>query len=94
MVALRMDGTVRPKRAKKVKRATAELPFWVELAFVNAYKDGLSVSQGKRSTRLSFDAMTPWYEIAGYEAGRLGMDNKQAFVALQDVSAKHGFHRD
>jgi len=89
-----MDGTVRPKRVKKVKRTTEELPFWAELAFVNAYKDGLAVSQGKRPTRLSFNAMTPWYEIAGYEAGREGKDEKQAFLVLQNVSAAHGFHRD
>lgn len=92
MVALKMDGTVRKRRAPK--RATQELPFWCEIAFVRAYQNGTAVSQGKPSGTLSFDQMTPWYEVAGYNAGRAGMDKKQAFVALQNACAAHGFHRD
>jgi len=92
MVALRMDGTVRKRRAPK--RATQELPFWCELAFVRAYQAGIAASQGKPSNMLSFDQLTPWYTIAGYNAGRAGMDQKQAFVALQAACATHGFHRD
>lgn len=92
MVALKMDGTVRKARAPK--RATKELPFWVEIAFVRAYQSGLAVFQGKPSNILSFDQMTPWYEVAGYNAGRAGMDSKQALAALQAACAPFGFHRD
>lgn len=92
MAALKMDGTVRKRRAPK--RTTEEFPFWCELAFVRQYQIGLGVSQGKPSNQLSFNQMTPWYEVAGYNAGRQGMDQKQAFVALQAACAAHGFHRD
>lgn len=92
MPALKMDGTVRKPRAPK--RATQELPFWCELAFVRAYQDGSAVAQGKPSSSISFDQMTPWYTVAGYNAGRAGMDQKQAFVVLQTACAAHGFHRD
>ena len=92
MVALKMDGTVRKKR--QPKRATHELPFWCELAFVRAYQDGIAFLQGKPSNSISFDQMTPWYTVAGYNAGRAGLDQKQAFTALQSACAAHGFHRD
>lgn len=92
MPALKMDGTVRQKR--KVKRATDELPFWCEVAFSRAYQDGLAVAGGKSAGTISYDALTPWFTLAGYKAGRAGLDSKQAFMALQTACAEHGFHRD
>jgi hypothetical protein len=53
--------------------------------------EALAASEGMA---LSFDQMTPWYTVAGYNAGRAVMDQKQAFVALQTACASHGFHRD
>jgi hypothetical protein len=87
-----MDGTTR--KARKPKRLTEELPFWCELAFSRAYSEGLTVANGGKCEGLSFTSMTPWFEVAGYNAGRAKLDRKQAFAALQDACAKHGFHRD
>ena len=90
--ALKMDGTTR--KARKAKRATSELPFWCELAFVRAYQDGQAAAAGRAVRTLSYDSLTPWYTVAGYNAGRAGMDQKQAFIALQTACAANGFHRD
>lgn len=90
MVALKMDGTVRKKR--QPKRATRELPFWMEMAFSRGYQIGRAYFEGRKPDQLLLDT-SPMGE-AGFASGRRGDDEKQAFKALQDFIAPHGFHRD
>ena len=90
MTAMKMDGTVRKPRAPK--RTTKELPFWIELQFVRAYKEGLAHFEGKKPKELVLS--TAPSDAAGFAAGRAGLDSKQAFQALQRFAAIHGFHRD
>ena len=89
MAARKMDGTVRKPR--QPKRSTKELPFWMEMQFVRAYKAGLARFNGQKSEPILETSPT---DVAGYAAGRAGLDEKQAFVGPQEFAAAHGFHRD
>ena len=90
MPALKMDGTVR--KARKPKRTTKELPFWIEVQFSRAYQEGLAYFEGRKPAQPVYS--TSPADVAGFAAGRVGMDSKQAFKALQEFAALHGFHRD
>lgn len=89
MVARKMDGTVR--KARQPKRATKELPFWIEMAFFRGYKEGLAVHEGRKADH-TFS--TSPADTAGYAAGRAGLSAQEAFKALQAFAAQHGFHLD
>lgn len=90
MPALKMDGTVR--KARTPKRATKELPFFVEVAFSRAYQEGLAYFHGSKPSN-PVHSTSP-ADVAGFAAGRAGMDQEQAFRALQAFAEAHGFHRD
>lgn len=90
MPVLKMDGTVRKKRAPK--RTTEALPHWCDAAFVQGYHEGVAAKSGK-PIGMSYDAMTPWVRLAGYKSGIDGFDKKQAEAALDEACAQRGFHR-
>ena len=89
MAVMKMDGTARTKR--QLKRKTKELPFWIELAFVRGYQQGLARFNGVKAGEDYSDSPTTQ---AGYAVGRRGADKVEAFKELQAFAALHGFHRD
>lgn len=71
MVALRMDGTPRPKRAKKLK----PLP----LAIAVVFRDGYLVAVGRQEVSTNAITYTSEAYIAGFAAGKkVGHDTKAA----------------
>jgi hypothetical protein len=84
MVALKMDGTVRKARAPK--RSTKELPFFVELMFVDGFKEAVAGKSSREPENKAY--------AAGYEAGTASACSKAAFLKLQSFAAANGYHRD
>ncbi len=80
MVALRMDGTVRPKRAKKLK------PLPMEIAVV--FRDGYLASVGRRPVDTNAVVFTSAAYRAGWDCGQKVGHNHKAADAELDVFAR------